>query len=61
VLGHIFMFMATVDYPDTRVGLSDMISGFVDRRWAPVIAAPRDAHQPRPALALDRQPVADAS
>ena len=31
ILGHIFM--ATVN-PDTRVGLSGMISGFVDRHWA---------------------------
>jgi formate dehydrogenase gamma subunit len=31
LLGHVFM--ATV-YPDTRVGLSGMITGFVDRRWA---------------------------
>jgi len=31
MLGHIFM--ATVN-PDTRVGLSGMITGFVDRRWA---------------------------
>ena len=31
VFGHIFM--ATVN-PDTRVGLSGMISGFVDRHWA---------------------------
>ena len=31
VAGHIFM--ATVN-PDTRVGLSGMISGFVDRHWA---------------------------
>jgi formate dehydrogenase subunit gamma len=31
MLGHIFM--ATIN-PDTRVGLSGMISGFVDRSWA---------------------------
>ncbi len=31
MLGHIFM--ATVN-PDTRVGLSGMITGFVDRHWA---------------------------
>jgi hypothetical protein len=31
MLGHIFM--ATIN-PDTRVGLSGMISGFVDRKWA---------------------------
>lgn len=31
ILGHIFM--ATIN-PDTRVGLSGMISGFVDRHWA---------------------------
>jgi formate dehydrogenase gamma subunit len=31
ILGHVFM--ATVN-PDTRVGLSGMISGFVNRRWA---------------------------
>jgi len=31
ILGHIFM--ATVN-PDTRVGLSGMVSGFVDRHWA---------------------------
>jgi formate dehydrogenase subunit gamma len=31
ILGHIFM--ATVN-PDTRAGLSGMISGFVDRKWA---------------------------
>ena len=31
VLGH--MFMATVN-PDTRVGLTGMISGFVSREWA---------------------------
>jgi formate dehydrogenase subunit gamma len=31
ILGHIFM--ATVN-PDTRVGLSGMISGFVSRHWA---------------------------
>jgi len=31
ILGHIFM--ATIN-PDTRVGLSGMISGFVDRQWA---------------------------
>lgn len=31
ILGHIFM--ATVN-PETRVGLSGMISGFVDRQWA---------------------------
>jgi formate dehydrogenase subunit gamma len=31
MLGHIFM--ATIN-PDTRVGLSGMISGFVDRQWA---------------------------
>lgn len=31
MLGHIFM--ATVN-PDTRVGLTGMISGFVDRQWA---------------------------
>jgi formate dehydrogenase subunit gamma len=31
VAGHIFL--ATVN-PDTRVGLSGMLSGFVDRRWA---------------------------
>lgn len=31
MLGHIFM--ATVN-PDTRVGLSGMISGYVDRQWA---------------------------
>ena len=31
ILGHVFM--ATVN-PDTRVGLSGMISGFVDRHWA---------------------------
>lgn len=31
MLGH--MFMALVN-PDTRVGLSGMISGFVDRHWA---------------------------
>jgi formate dehydrogenase gamma subunit len=110
MLGHIFM--ATVN-PDTRVGLSGMISGFVDRQWAKhhyrrwyeehferpvevvpviavrsdtqprsaavahvvaaprdtqprpaavahVVAAPRDTQPPRPVLAPDRQPVADA-
>jgi formate dehydrogenase gamma subunit len=31
ILGHVFM--ATIN-PDTRVGLSGMISGFVDRHWA---------------------------
>jgi hypothetical protein len=31
ILGHVFM--ATVN-PDTRVGLSGMISGYVDRHWA---------------------------
>jgi formate dehydrogenase subunit gamma len=31
ILGHIFM--ATVN-PDTRIGLSGMITGFVDRHWA---------------------------
>jgi len=31
ILGHVFM--ATVN-PDTRVGLSGMISGFVNRHWA---------------------------
>jgi formate dehydrogenase subunit gamma len=31
ILGHVFM--ATVN-PDTRVGLSGMITGFVDRHWA---------------------------
>jgi formate dehydrogenase subunit gamma len=31
MLGHIFM--ATIN-PETRVGLSGMISGFVDRKWA---------------------------
>ena len=31
IFGHVFM--ATVN-PDTRVGLSGMISGYVDRRWA---------------------------
>jgi formate dehydrogenase subunit gamma len=31
ILGHIFM--ATVN-PDTRIGLSGVISGFVDRHWA---------------------------
>jgi formate dehydrogenase gamma subunit len=31
LLGHVFM--ATVN-PDTRVGLSGMITGFVDRHWA---------------------------
>jgi len=31
ILGHVFM--ATVN-PDTRIGLSGMISGFVDRHWA---------------------------
>ena len=31
ILGHIFM--ATMN-PDTRVGLSGMVSGFVDRHWA---------------------------
>ena len=31
ILGHIFM--ATVN-PETRIGLSGMISGFVDRQWA---------------------------
>jgi formate dehydrogenase subunit gamma len=31
VFGHVFM--ATVN-PDTRIGLSGMISGYVDRRWA---------------------------
>jgi formate dehydrogenase subunit gamma len=31
IFGHVFM--ATVN-PDTRVGLSGMISGFVDRHWA---------------------------
>jgi formate dehydrogenase subunit gamma len=31
ILGHIYM--ATV-HPSTRVGLSGMVSGFVDRRWA---------------------------
>jgi formate dehydrogenase subunit gamma len=31
VFGH--MFMAVIN-PDTRVGLSGMISGFVDRQWA---------------------------
>jgi formate dehydrogenase gamma subunit len=31
IFGH--MFMATIN-PDTRVGLSGMITGFVDREWA---------------------------
>lgn len=31
MLGHIFMALVN---PDTRVGLSGMISGFVDRHWA---------------------------
>jgi cytochrome b subunit of formate dehydrogenase len=31
ITGHIFM--ATIN-PDTRLGLSGMISGFVDRQWA---------------------------
>jgi formate dehydrogenase subunit gamma len=31
IIGHVFM--ATVN-PDTRVGLSGMITGFVDRHWA---------------------------
>jgi formate dehydrogenase subunit gamma len=31
MLGHIFMALVN---PDTRVGLSGMLTGFVDRRWA---------------------------
>jgi cytochrome b subunit of formate dehydrogenase len=31
ILGHIFM--ATIN-PDTRAGLTGMLTGFVDRRWA---------------------------
>jgi hypothetical protein len=60
VLGHIFM--ATVN-PDTRVGLSGMITGFVNRHWAQhhyrhwydeLYGQPEDVEQPAAEVELRR-------